>query len=546
MKNSLIALALGGSLLAACGRAPAPAQPEPVDGSTAAEAEYLEEVAAELEPAREESAVALPPLPIDHADFDLPIHDNARVRFWLDVYQGRAKSRFTTWLSRKSAYEPMIRERLRARGLPEDLVYLALVESGFETNAVSRAKAVGMWQFMQATARGYGLEVSDYVDERRDPVRATEAAVAYLTELYRRFGSWYLAAAAYNSGETRIERLLREHAGGARGDDALFWQIEDALPKETRDYVPMIVAAAIAGKYPERFGFDGVKPQSPADLAVVTIPEETDLKVVARLTKLSVEEVQRLNPHLRRTSTPPGRQVRLYLPAAIQAEFATAYASLAPEQRMPRATHVVQAGETLSRIAVKYGTTVAVLRELNDIADPNTVRTGRKLRLPAGEGTARTVAAGDATKSSATEKPETAAPKNAPGATAVKTAPASTNWQGPNGQGTNGQGTNGHATPAEHVVRAGESLWNIARAAGVTVEDLRRWNRLEADAVIQPGQKLRLSGQRVVIYTVQSGDTLSGIAKKHGVTVADLLGWNRLGKDAVIRPGDEVEVRLTE
>src|SRR5690554_3075524 len=182
------------------------------------------------------------------ARWDLTVTRNDRVEYWIRFLRTRNRDRTRLWLERSGRYAPMIRRELRARGMPEDLVYLALIESGFSPRAYSSAHAVGIWQFIAATARRYGLEVSSYVDERRDPIASTRAALDYLQDLYGRFGSWYLAAAAYNTGENRVERILRQRVGGARGHDSLFWKIDQYLPRETRDYVPLMLAAGHIAK----------------------------------------------------------------------------------------------------------------------------------------------------------------------------------------------------------------------------------------------------------------------------------------------------------
>jgi membrane-bound lytic murein transglycosylase D len=211
----------------------------------------------------------------------IPLEINPRVQFWLDFFAGRERERFRLYLARQGRYEEMIRSKLRAAGLPEELLYLALIESGFSPVARSRASAVGMWQFMAATARIEGLEVSGYVDDRRHVERSTDAAVRHLTRLHDQFGSWYLAAAAYNSGSGRVSRALRRRANGERGDDSLFWRIHDVLPRETRDYVPKLLAAIIIGLNRAEFGFDDVIPFDPTPVDRVVIPDATDLDVIA-------------------------------------------------------------------------------------------------------------------------------------------------------------------------------------------------------------------------------------------------------------------------
>jgi membrane-bound lytic murein transglycosylase D len=186
---------------------------------------------------------------------ELPLHMNDRVERWVELFQTSHREEFASLLQRTGMYSDMIVGKLRARGMPEELLYLAVIESGLSPWAVSRVSAVGMWQFMGPTALQYGLRVDEYVDERRDPVRATDAALDYLEWLHARFGSWYLAAAAYNAGPGRVQRVLRRHAGGRTGDEDLYWEVLDHLPQETREYVPRLVAATVLARDLEGFGF---------------------------------------------------------------------------------------------------------------------------------------------------------------------------------------------------------------------------------------------------------------------------------------------------
>ena len=202
------------------------------------------------------TAPTVPAVPTSTATWDLANLSHQRVTYWIDRFSnGDKRAEFELCLSRKPEYEAMIRRELRQRGMPEDLLYLAMIESGFNPEAHSAAAARGIWQLIPDTARRYGLTVDDAVDERTDPEKSTEAALEYLSDLYERFGSWYLAVAAYNAGENRIGRIMTEATGAERGTDADYYRIWDQLPGETRDFVPVMIAAATIGKEPERFGF---------------------------------------------------------------------------------------------------------------------------------------------------------------------------------------------------------------------------------------------------------------------------------------------------
>jgi len=247
--------------------------------------------------------------------WDLPATRNAQVETCIAFLRGRNREKTELWLQRSGRYAPMIRQELRQRGMPEDLVYLAFIESGFSPSAYSRANAAGIWQFIAETARRYGLEVSSYVDDRRDPLKATVAALEYLKELHGQFGNWYLAAAAYNSGENRIARILRERREDPRGNEELFWRIAPHLPQETRDYVPLILAAGHIGKEPEKYGFVNLDYHVPLTFETVEVRGGTRLSTVARAIKVDADDVEELNPHLVRKMTPPGRLTEVRIPA---------------------------------------------------------------------------------------------------------------------------------------------------------------------------------------------------------------------------------------
>jgi membrane-bound lytic murein transglycosylase D len=246
--------------------------------------------------------------------WDLPVTRNAQVETWIAFLRGRNREKTGLWLQRSGRYAPMIRQALRQRGMPEDLVYLAAIESGFSPSAYSPAKAAGIWQFIAETGRRYGLEVSSYVDERRDPLKATVAALDYLQKLHGQFGNWYLAAAAYNSGENRIVRILRERRENARGNEELFWRIAPHLPQETRDYVPLMLAAGHIGKEPEKYGFANLDYQVPLVFETVEVRGGTRLSTVARAIKVAADDVEELNLHLVQKMTPPGRLMEVRIP----------------------------------------------------------------------------------------------------------------------------------------------------------------------------------------------------------------------------------------
>lgn len=257
---------------------------------------------------------AFVPTGIDISRFELPIQYNERVQHYIDIYTRKNRSTFVAWLRRSGRYRTYIETRLIAAGLPRELVYLPLIESGYDPNASSSASAVGLWQFMSGTARAEGLEVSEYVDERRDPFKSTDAAIRHLRGLQNIFGSWYLSTAAYNAGSGRIARLLKDLGYPTRSRNETFWEIQDALPIETRGYVPGLVAATIIGEYPELFGMQNHRRDEAVRFETVTVPGLTALSTIAQSVGVPTEDITALNAHLIKGVTPPKRWSAVRVP----------------------------------------------------------------------------------------------------------------------------------------------------------------------------------------------------------------------------------------
>jgi membrane-bound lytic murein transglycosylase D len=362
------------------------------------------------------------------ASFDIPVVRNASVQRFVGIFTGSQSDAMALYLKRSGRYEAMIRGKLRERGMPEDLLYLSMIESGFNTNAKSRVSAVGLWQFMAPTARDYGLRVDSYVDERRDPERSTDAALRYLTDLHEQFGAWYLAAAAYNTGQGRVERVMRQVTGRERGKDGDFWRIRSRLPRETREYVPQMVAAALVAKEPHKHGLGDVERWLPLRVDSVQVPAGVALRTVAAATGSSESELAKLNPHLVRKMTPPGKKaftvrvprgragrfeaeferVNREAEAANAVRLAEARAAAATRRAEARAaastraaaakrasarrparakvasrarTHTVRRGENLWTVARRNDMTVAQLRRANGLRSAR-LRPGQKLTIP--------------------------------------------------------------------------------------------------------------------------------------------------------------------
>ena len=326
--------------------------------------------------------------------WDLPVTRNDRVDTWINFLKGNNRDRTEVWMQRSGKYTPMIRERLRARGMPEDLIYLAFIESGYSTKARSQAAAVGLWQFIAETGRRYGLEVNSYVDERRDPVESTEAALDYLQELYDRFGSWYRAAAAYNTGENRVARIMRQRTGSERGVDADFWKIAHLLPRETRNYVPLMLAAGHINKEPAKYGFEDVEFEEPIQFTNVHVPGGVALSTVAKAAGVTTESVEDLNPQFLRGVTPPKKVSVVRVPEGSELRFAEAFESVVRESKVAEAKQLAQVkvkkasskyyrvrrGDNLSEIADRYNLSVKRLKNLNGMRG-SLIRPGQRLRV---------------------------------------------------------------------------------------------------------------------------------------------------------------------
>ena len=259
---------------------------------------------------------------IDEVAWDISNLNHGRVEFWIERFQTDKRDEFERFLARKGRFEQLITAALEAREMPRDLLYLAMIESGFNPKAYSRARAAGIWQFIKETGSRYGLDVNSAVDERNDPVKATQAALDYLSDLHRRFGSWYLAAAAYNTGENRVGRIMRQLKGSERGSDSDYYQIWPYLPRETRDYVPLMIAAARISKQPELYGFDYVQPLEPWTFEEVVARPGTRLTTLAKEACTTVEELRRLNPQLKLDRTRRDESMTVRVPLKVYASAA--------------------------------------------------------------------------------------------------------------------------------------------------------------------------------------------------------------------------------
>jgi membrane-bound lytic murein transglycosylase D len=446
-----------------------------------------------------EGRIALIP-ELDHdlkqlqAEYDIPIEVNPAVVNYIRFFQSRvARKHFVKWLGRSHKFMDRYRQILKEEGLPQDTVFLAMIESGFGNFAYSRAKASGPWQFIGPTGKLFGLKQDFWVDERRDPEKSARAAARFLKQLYEQTGDWRLAWAGYNAG---VGRIFKARAKGYTD----FWSMaavpgKKVLRAETKGYVPKLMAAAIVTKHPDAFGFtkDEIEPQRWEEYAEVTIPSATLLGVVAKAAGVDERALMDLNPELRRTCTPP-RPYKIKIPKAQAETFAENWPALQGKVRMTFAAHVVRRGDTLASIAHHYAVPLDGIREMNGLRATKKLRVGTELIIPKPLGGGQLARSEEharpgrtdlrAERSARARPLEVASAADAPRAEARREAAPV-------------QIAASHATPGRTTlkVQPGDTLWSIARKLGVELRQLCRWNGIE-----NPRRHKLLAGQQLVVY----------------------------------------------
>jgi membrane-bound lytic murein transglycosylase D len=476
----------------------------------------------ELTPAVDQRVKAKAEAEIKVTRSDLPLMMTDQVAGYINYFSNRGRGTIERALARSGQYEDLIRRILKEEGVPQDLIYLAQAESGFHPLAVSRAGARGMWQFMGSRAQGYGLSRNWWVDERQDPEKATRAAARHLKDLYNEFGDWYLAMAAYNSGPGTVQSAVK------RTGYADFWELyrRNVLPKETRNYVPIIVAVTIMAKNPDQYGLASVVKEKPVPHDAVTINYPIDLRLAAECVDASATDLQELNPSLLRLTTPKDQQFELHLPAGTAAKFQSTVASIPVDKRVWWRYHKVQAGETLASIARTYHTATQSIAEANDL-DETTLSPESRLIIPI--------------------------------------APGKQN-----------DTTTYSRAITRYKIRRGDTVETVAENFGVSAKMIRTWNRLKGDSLagrkillvhlpVTPGKRetqvdsRRAAGRStsmhktasakttsnpsahhnasgaVVHHKVKAGETLYSIASSYNTTVSALKHEN--SNIAILRPG---------
>ena len=480
------------------------------------------------------------------ATFDFPIDLNDHVVTWVKEFTTTRKVFIERALGRATRYLPMVRQIFAEEGIPQDLVYLAVIESGFQNHARSYAAAVGMWQFIRSTGRIYGLKGSAWVEERRDPVKSARASAKYLRRLYEISGDWYLALVGYNAGPLTTERAV------ANVDSRNFWDLARSrwLRNQTKNYVPEILAAILIGKNPERYGLS-VAQEAPFAYETVQVDKMTSLAVLARTARVPVEDLKDLNPELLRGSTPPGGYM-LRVPPGYGPPTARALAGLTPAQRLDFKSYTVRKGDTLAKVAARFKVSAEDLLSANDLK-PAQFKVGRRIKVPprAAIPIADLDLRGRDEPKPLPDRPLDGLPSFPPNGPAkpLDEAPASGGKpaEGPPAAPAAASvpvaPSQAHPPLAERatapvpryvIAGTGESLARIAAAYGVSLSELKRLNPGQAERP-DPGVRLRLPDESAVprpiivaFHRVKKGETLVSIARRFDLDAAQLKAWNRL------------------
>lgn len=444
------------------------------------------------------------------------------------------------WIKRGERYLPHARQVFVSRGLPEDLIYLAFIESGYNPKAYSRSGAAGCWQFMPFTGRRFNLSVDWWMDERRDPYKAAEAAAEYLSILYDTFGDWELAVAAYNAGEGKIGRALK--ASGAKS----FYELvqrnhtlseKKRLREETLHYVPRFTAMVKIARNLKLLGFKEIDWNAAPDLQQVQAPGGTDLRQLARAANMQWSDFENHNPAFRRESTPPARSSVVYVPVSSVAQVQRFLKSPSASKYAGYHNYTIQKGDSWSIIAQRFGVDMATLKRVNNQSS-NLLHPGQRIIVPTrnGETQGKTMTASSSSSRSSSASSRSISRVQVSSSSSSSRSVAS-------------------ASGGSYTVRSGDTMYSLSRRFGTSVSSLMRANGMSSARDLRAGMTLRIPGSasstasasssassRRMVYRVRTGDTVWSIARNFKVSPYQLLEWNDLSKHSVIQPGDQISL----
>jgi membrane-bound lytic murein transglycosylase D len=451
---------------------------------------------------------------------DVPIEFNQKVRNAIYFFQNSRRKEMEAWQSRSGKYLPMMQKIFEEEGLPRDMVYLSMIESGFKPTAYSSARAVGLWQFIYSTGKIYGLDRNQWIDERRDPLKATYAAARHLNDLYKTTDDWNNVMAGYNAGIGRVNRQLE------KDENIEYWDMQ--LPRETQSYVPFFMAAVVISKAPEVFGFDHIEKESPLDFDVVEVNPYTNLSTAAKCCDTDLAILRDLNPELLKDRVPPGTEkYQLRIPKNTCEKFLAAYEQIPAETYQPPKVEyvLVGRGDTFSIIANRHRVSVNSLKTANpQIKNINSLSVGQRINMPGGA----TVATSTQTTGSSTRK-----------TTSSSTSAASST-----------------TSTVIYTVKSNDTLGSIARDFGTTFKYIQQLNKMGSSTKIAVGQKLKVPVNKIAtatsaknqevaaakVYVVKKNDTIDNIAQQFGVDYKRVMEHNGISDPRKIKPGDRLEI----